>query len=272
MTKLFLSKLIFILVFGFDFNIIVVFLSMYMSKDIFKFRKFSVSHAKSSMRVGTDAVLLGAWAEPALDLVSDSFRVLDIGCGCGLIGMMIAQRFPGLYVVGVDIDEASILEANENADNSPFADRLSFACKDIREFSKEESLHNSFRFILCNPPYYTEDTLPPDERRSKARNSAHLTFTELLKSVRCLLSEQGVFSVVLPMQAREMFVTEAIKVGLYIKRECRVQTTLSKTPKRVLLEFEKKTIDFADIETLILQGEDGKRSRQYSLLCQDFYL
>ena len=272
MTKLFLCKLIFILVIGFDFNIIVVFLSVYMSKDVFKFKKFAVSHAKSSMRVGTDAVLLGAWAEPALEALSNSFRVLDIGCGCGLVGMMIAQRYPNSFVVGVDIDEASVLEASENADNSPFADRLSFSCKDIREYSKEESLQQSFHFILCNPPYYIEDTLPPDERRSKARNSSHLSFADLLLSVKSLLVEHGVFSVVLPMQARERFVAEAIKVGLYIKRECRVQTTLSKTPKRVLLEFEKKMIGFADVETLVLQGEDGKRSHQYSLLCQDFYL
>lgn len=243
-----------------------------MSNDVFKFKRFSISHAKSTMRVGTDGVLLGAWAVSDVDNACQSFRFLDIGCGCGLIAIMMAQRFSFSQVHGVDIDEPSIEEARYNAINSPFSDRLLFSCVDIRNFAAEKSRQRAFDLILCNPPYYTEHTLPPDERRSRARNVAHLSFEELIKSVKMLLAEDGKFSVVLPMQSKAFFVDEALKVELYVTRECVVRTTCIKSPKRVMLEFGNKPNEKIVLESLVLQYSDGKRSAEYSLLCQDFYL
>lgn len=241
-----------------------------MSKDIFTFKQFCVKHGASSMRVGTDAVLLGSWAEMNASCASHA-RVLDIGCGCGLIGMMIAQRYPDAEVLGIDIDVPSVDEARENAQASPFAARMEFLVADVRSFSDDLS-HGHFHFILCNPPYYTEDTLPPDDRRSKARNSHHLSFAELASSVTKLLSEDGVFALVIPMQARDEFVGEALKNGMNLRRECRVQTTLRKAPKRVLLEFDLQRDNTTLLQTIILKNSDGGRSDEYSALCKDFYL
>lgn len=242
-----------------------------MAEETFRFKKFSIRHSRSSMRVGTDAVLLGAWADVrALDN-SEHVHVLDIGCGCGVISLMAAQRCPHAQVLGIDIDAPSIEEATGNALLNPFADRVRFSLSDVRNLALEPSVGH-FDMILCNPPYYTEDTLPPDQRRSMARNALHLSFDALVDSVCRLMSEHGTFALIIPMQARDAFVCVALSKGLHIRRECRVQTVLSKTPKRVLLEFGFQSGEKVFHTTITLNSPDGGRSQEYSLLCKDFYL
>lgn len=242
-----------------------------MSTEVFRFQRFEVRHDKSSMRVGTDAVLLGAWAETVLCNTIPQPKVLDIGCGCGVISMMVAQRCPYADVLGIDIDAPSIEEATDNAKQGIFDGRVKFRHVDVRDLVSENG-HDLYDLILCNPPYYTEDTLPPEQRRSKARNALHLSFCDLLNSVSLLLSKGGVFAVIIPMQVRDNFVGEALKKGMHIRRECRVQTVLRKAPKRVLLEFDTQIYNNHKITSLTLQDTSGKRSTEYSALCKDFYL
>ena len=242
-----------------------------MAAETFRFQKFSVRHDRSSMRVGTDAVLLGAWADVQLLESREHAQILDIGCGCGVISLMAAQRCPHAQVLGIDIDAPSIEEATGNALLSPFADRVRFSLSDVRNLALEPSVGH-FDLILCNPPYYTEDTLPPAQRRSMARNALHLSFDALVDSVCRLMSEHGTFALIIPMQARDAFVCVALSKGLHIRRECRVQTVLSKTPKRVLLELGFQVSENILHTTIILTGPDGGRSQEYSLLCSDFYL
>lgn len=242
-----------------------------MAEETFRFQKFSVRHDRSSMRVGTDAVLLGAWANVQSIETREHAQVLDIGCGCGVISLMVSQRCPHAQVLGIDIDEPSIEEATQNALQSPFANRVRFRLADVRHLAVESAV-GGFDLILCNPPYYTEDTLPPDQRRSLARNALHLSFEALIDSVCRLMSEQGTFALIIPMQARDTFVCEALSKGLHIHRECRVQTVTRKTPKRVMLELRFHSSDLPDLSSLILQSSDGGRSEEYSHLCKDFYL
>lgn len=242
-----------------------------MANETFRFKRFEVSHARSSMRVGTDAVLLGAWADASVCDAKSYPQVLDIGCGCGLIGLMLAQRCPSCRVLGIDIDLPSVEEATENARRSPFADRVEYRCADVRDFVADDE-KGRYDLILCNPPYFTEDTLPPEQRRSMARNAVHLSFAELVQSACSLMSAGGAFAVVLPMQERSRFVGEALKSGLHIRRECQVQTTLTKTPKRVLLEFGFQLCSDVCKSTIVLQDVNGKRSEGYCALCRDFYL
>lgn len=248
----------------------VVNLHLLMSENVFRFKRFELSHANSSMRVGTDAVLLGSWFGIPSGCLRDG-RVLDVGCGCGIIAMMAAQRLPHCHVLGIDIDSQSVHEATQNAKRSDFAERISFMEKDVRTLCNEDGAGRFF-LILCNPPYYTEDTLPPDARRSYARNTAHLSFGELIGAITRLLEPAGTFAVVLPMQARDSFLKETSFEGLHIHRECRIQTVSGKSPKRVLLEFGFEQYDMVNITTLILQDKDGKRSAEYAKLCRDFYL
>lgn len=226
----------------------------------------------SSMPVGTDAVLLGAWTRMGRCAKDVDTSILDVGCGCGLIALMAAQRSCSAYVLGIDVDVPSVEEAKVNASTSPFASRVFFLEADVRDFACCDGENAGFSLILCNPPYYTEGVLPPDPRRSIARNTGHLSFAELLGAVCLLLDEEGMFSVVIPMQARDSFVAEAVLHRLYLARECRVQTVVGKQPKRVLMEFCKRQCGQPCIETIALQDAKGGRTPEYARLCGDFYL
>lgn len=234
-----------------------------MADEGFRFRQFTIQHARSSMKVGTDAVLLGAWAQ-----ASEQARILDIGTGCGVIALMMAQRFPLSQVTGIDVDEASIEEANLNAHNANRVGQVEFRAEDLRTHQVQQP----YDCIVCNPPYFTEDTLPPDERRARARNSSALSFQELTKAAARLLHPAGLFSVVLPTKETDAFTAECLVAGLHLVRRCDVRTTPRKQPKRSLLTFSPTPTNDLSLESLTLMNPDGSRSEAYATLCHDFYL
>lgn len=233
-----------------------------MSKD-FSFKQFVVAHDRCAMKVGTDGVLLGAWAH-----LNGAKHILDIGCGSGLIALMAAQRTPDATVWGIDIDAPSVEQAQENALASPFAGRVHIAWQDILTYSPLLS----FDHILCNPPFYTEQTLPPEEARMRARHTAGLSLEALLERVSAIVAPKGLFSLILPTQTAHAFVTHALSCGWFVARECHVYTVAHKPPKRILLTLSRSNPCTAGKEELVLQGDDGKRSEAYSSLCSDFYL
>lgn len=255
-----------------------------MSNPYFDFKQFRIFHDRCAMKVGTDAVLLGAWAE-----VEGCRRMLDVGCGSGVIALMVAQRVPEAQVFGIDIDADSVEQAQQNAVASPFAERIHIEHCDVKKYQAEKL----FDAILCNPPFYTEDTLPPDAQRAAARNSQSLPFDDLVSSVVRLLCHGGSFHVVLPYSAEPTFTDICLRHSLYLSRLCRVRTTINKAPKRVLCTYVFKesqlerslihdaslppsatlnnnahTIEFKE---LVLMNE-GDRSDDYKRLTSDFYL
>lgn len=233
-----------------------------MGSEAFNFRQFSIRHDRCAMKVGTDGVLLGAWAE-----LPCRGTVLDIGTGTGLIALMVAQRRPECKVFGIDIDPDAVLQAKENVAASPFADRVSIFQQDV--------LSNGYRTpiegIVCNPPFFSEDILPPDSARATARNASCLPFRELVQKVSSLLVEGGSFSVIIPESEMLTFVGYCIASSLFLSRRTFVRTVARKKPKRVLLTFTKS------VRKEVVEGEivlmlDGSRSPQYTELCKDFYL
>ena len=233
-----------------------------MSSPSFRFKRFTVWHDRCAMRVGTDGVLLGAWAPV------DGSRILDIGCGSGLIALMAAQRNPRAEIVGLDVDRDSVLQAQENVSASEFSSRIRILEQDVRTFQTAEK----FDSILCNPPFYTEDILPPDENRMKARNAAALSFEALTRCAARLLSESGNFSVILPAHSAADFAALCLTQNLFLAARCDVKTVEHKPPKRALLTFSRTEICCVMPEVLVLQGADGERSQQYKNLTADFYL
>ena len=185
------------------------------------------------MKVGTDGVLLGAWAEGGQ-------RILDIGSGTGLISLMMAQRFPEAQVWGIDIDPDACMQARENVAASPFADRVGIACCALQDLSEEHLLRGQdermemgngkvmkedekmmekseaakadgilFDAIVSNPPFFVNGLKNPDSKRAMARHSDSLPFPVLMKGVRRWLSDEGVFSAIVPADVLESFVSEA---------------------------------------------------------------
>jgi len=226
---------------------------------VFRFRRFSVDDGRSAMKVGTDGVLLGAWAlegAPAPPLV------VDVGCGCGLIALMLAQRLPGVPIEAVDIDAPSLEDARANVAASPFAGRIALREGD---FLSLPPFPEGTAFV-CNPPFYTEDTLPPDVRRAAARNSRALPLEALVGRASC-----GTLSLVLPAALEGELLASAHAAGLHLRRLCRVRTTERKAPKRILAELGAAAAE-PQFSELVLTAPDGARSEAYAALCRDFYL
>ncbi|MBQ8051252.1 MAG: methyltransferase [Bacteroidaceae bacterium] len=234
-----------------------------MSEQMFRFKQFSVAHDRCAMKVGTDGVLLGAWAR-----VEGRRRLLDIGTGTGLVALMVAQRNAEAHVVAVEVDPDAAAQARENVANSPFAERIEVVESDIRLYAPDAP----FDAILCNPPFFSEETLPPDASRALARHSSLLSFDELLAVVCRLLSADGEFHVILPLSECNRFIDSAFCRGLNLTRKCLVRTVGHKPPKRALLTFATPGHLATDTEELVLQRPDGSRTTPYSLLTKDYYL
>ena len=232
-----------------------------MSNDIFCFKQFSVRHDRCAMKVGTDGVLLGAWGSV------EGKRILDIGTGTGLIALMAAQRNRGADVLGIDIDESAVAQASENVAESPFSRRIECILQDVLTFESEAP----FDAILCNPPFFTEDTLPDNRSRALARNNKCLPFPQLIKKVAVLLAENGTFSLIVPSALAQEIVGLCIENGLHLVRRCQIHTTSRKPPRRTLLEFSRQNRS-CEMQTLCLVADDGTRSQQYQELTKDFYL
>ena len=237
-----------------------------MSVSEFKFRQFTIHHDRCAMKVGTDGVLLGAWG------CVEGKRILDIGTGTGLIALMAAQRNPEAEVLGIDIDEEAVLQAKENAQSSIFNSRLSILKQDVLTFEPEVL----FDAILCNPPFFTEDTLPDDKGRALARNNKSLPFPQLIKKVASLLAENGRFSVIVPFDLAKEIVSLCLNENLHLVSRCIVRTKANKPPRRTLLAFAPYNCPLSivnyPLSDICLTNDDGTRSEAYKALTNEFYL
>ena len=212
------------------------------------------------MKVGTDGLLLGAWAQGGK-------RVLDIGTGTGLIALMMAQRFPEAHVDAIDIDADAASQAEDNARRSPFADRVAVRCVSLQEYVAEREYDS----IVCNPPFFTQSLQSPDSKRTLARHSIALPFDDLFRHARRLMSEDGVFSIVVPSDALSQIETAAVMNNLFLVRRCFVRTTRKKPARRLLLSFSQKPSPFHDEEGVI-QEAVNEPSEWYRNLTCDFLL
>ena len=199
------------------------------------------------MKVGTDGVLLGAWACPHTEQPLP-MKCLDIGTGTGLIALMLAQRFPTASITGIDIDDASIEQAKENVEASPFKER-----------------------ILIKKQDFNEETLGGKQARDAARHPTSLPFNTLVENASKMLSENGVFSVIIPYAEAPSFISICAFNKLYLHRRLDVRSSERKPFKRTLLEFGK-TLFPAQTDTLTLQDTHNSRTAEYAQLTDAFYI
>ena len=250
-----------------------------MSTPYFRFKQFTVWHDRCAMKVGTDGVLLGAWAE-AIAYKEDASaaspavphivrRILDIGTGSGLIALMLAQRFPNAIIDGIDIDPSAVLQAKDNFSASPFSTRLHVYSSPLQEWQSQEK----YDMIVSNPPYFSNSLLCPDNARTNARHDNTLSFAELFEHSDRLLSPCGTLALVLPADAEKEILALSRLHHLYCVRLCRVHTTAAKPAKRILIAFYRQALTCPlTPETLCLSENGLPRSTAYSALTQDFYL
>lgn len=236
--------------------------------DGFQFKQFYVRHDRCAMKVGTDGVLLGALAE------ADGLRcALDIGCGSGLIALMLAQRFPLLRVRAIDIDAEAAAQAQANFNNSPWSDRLTALCADIRTSSNDAAMVATLDLIVSNPPFYDHSPNASSGVRDAARRADTLSYQELARAASRLLNESGRFEVILPYERSEEFIHTCWLCGLQHCARTDVRTKETKPLKRSVLSFIKGDMPHpVEAKTLTLMDADGARAEQYRELCRDFYL
>ncbi|PHN01753.1 tRNA1(Val) (adenine(37)-N6)-methyltransferase [Flavilitoribacter nigricans] len=231
----------------------------------FRFRQFAVEQDRCSMKVGTDGVLLGAWAE-----VNEARHILDIGMGSGLIAIMLAQRNETARIDGVEIDQPSFEQAGTNMARSPWSERLEAFHTSIQDFAQATTTR--YDLIVSNPPFFTGGNLSYNQDRNSVRHTVKLPHQDLLSAVRKLLNERGHFAVILPYIEGLRFCELAATYQLYCFRMTEVQSRADRPVERLLLEFGRTKQDRL-VEQLVLQAnEDQERTAAYRALTEDFYL
>ena len=230
----------------------------------FRFKQFEIQHNKSSMKVGTDAVLLGAWAE--IEHVS---HILDIGSGSGVVSLMMAQR-TSAQIVGVDIDASSVEESLLNAENSLWKNRIQFHCTTIQQFCEEKN-KQAFDLIVSNPPFFVNSLKSPVENRNRSRHTDILSFNDLVSAVLHCLKENGSFAVILPFIYGQQMEMLCEQNQLFCYRKLWIRPKEGKNVNRVLLQFKRKK-EFLLQENLTIRNADESYTNAYKELTKGFYL
>lgn len=235
-------------------------------KYLFKFKCFDCRHGNSSMRIGVDAVLLGAWAGDG-----SARSILDVGTGCGVIALMMAQRNPLASITAIDIDAASVAEATLNFCNSPWSQRLTALQTD---FSKIDPGNRTYDLIVSNPPYFDSGVTNPSSRREIARHQSVLSPSSIIARGREMLSQRGRLALVIPHDQAAFIREYATAHGLSLSRQLDIKGNAHAPVKRTLLELSKvgPTAPDPDHRMLILETEPGHPTQEHHALCGDFYL
>ena len=227
----------------------------------FRFKQFAVEQEDVAMKVGTDGVLLGAWAD-----CEGAERILDIGTGTGVIALMLAQRNTEAEIRTVEIDQTATQRARSNFEMSPWAERLEVENCAVQEFDPNEK----FDLIISNPPYFIDSLLPPDAKRSTARHTHDLSFEELDKAVCRLLADGGKFALILPTAEFEKYLS---LTQLHLARRCDIHPTTGAATKRVMAEFSKSETADVLLESITIEREKrGDYTDEYRAITKDFYL
>jgi tRNA1Val (adenine37-N6)-methyltransferase len=235
-----------------------------MSKP-FRFKEFTIEQDKTAMKVGTDGVLLGAWAS----IDSYPFSILDIGAGTGLIALQLAQRSFAEVIDAIEIEENAYEQAVDNFENSPWSDRLFCYHAGLDEFVDE--IEDKYDLIVSNPPFYTENYKTESTQRDTARFTDALPFSALLTGVSKLLEPSGVFHTIIPYKEQEHFINLAEANGLFPKKICNVKGNPGADFKRSLLTFTFDEITRIT-EELIIETTRHQYTEAYISLTKAFYL
>ncbi|WP_296143127.1 methyltransferase [uncultured Flavobacterium sp.] len=233
---------------------------------MFQFKQFSVEQDRCAMKIGTDGVLLGAWSP----IPENIFSVLDVGAGTGIIALMLAQRTNAEQIDALEIDEEAYEQAVENFENSPWSDRLFCFHAGLDEFIEEPE--DEYDLIISNPPFYTEDYKTENEQRDLARFADAMPFEDLVEAADLLLSENGIFSVIIPFKEEEKFIDLAKDFDLFPIKITRVKGTPTTEIKRSLLAFSRNIPENFPVDELIIETSRHIYTEEYIALTKDFYL
>lgn len=230
-------------------------------EKVFRFKQFAVLNDRTAMKVGTDGVLLGAWCP-----VAGARHVLDVGTGCGVIALMIAQRNHEAVITGIDIDHDAVQEATLNFERSPWSDRLTAVEGNFNDMST-----SGFDVIVSNPPFFTNGVLPAGDARIAARHTQSLTYRQLIEGAARLLSSHGALALISPTDAEGEIIEAATFATLPVRQVTHVIPVDGALPKRTLWLLTPRDIAYHE-DTVTIANRDGTFTEEYIELTGDFYL
>jgi tRNA1Val (adenine37-N6)-methyltransferase len=231
---------------------------------LFRFKQFAVDDSAAAMKTGTDSVLLGAWAP-----VPEKGTVVDIGCGSGIISLMIAQRTKS-NIVGLEIDGDAAAQAVVNVAKSPWPDQITIVHNSFQEYVAVSA--KQFDLVVSNPPWFEKDLASPNQQRSVARKGVSFSFLQLIQGAWKLLLYDGVLAVIIPEKSLPQFHFYATAEGFMLEKKTLVKDRRYVLPKRVLLAYRNSFPGKAIKDTIVLKCDDGSIHPSVQLLTKDFYL
>ena len=233
-----------------------------MPNQWFRFKQFTIYQDRCAMKVGTDSILLGAWAN-----CNNSETILDIGTGTGILSLMMAQRCQA-FITGIEIEEESYKQATENIIASPWRERIKIIHQSVQDYSQR----NKFDLIISNPPFFQNSLNAPDMSRTFARHNLTINFEDLINAARRLLNNNGIISLIWPIAEGERFISLAEQNKIYCHRKAFVKPNPEKSPHRILIELGFKKSETIIEEIVIENGKRHSYSEEYIALTNQFYL
>lgn len=234
--------------------------------SVFQFKQFSVNQDQTAMKIGTDGVLLGAWTP----IDNNPKSVLDIGTGTGIIALMLAQRSTAEQIDALEIEESAYEQAVENFESSPWGDRLFCFHAGLDEFIDDPE--DEYDLIVSNPPFFSEDYRTENEQRDMARFQEAMPFEDLIEAADLLLSENGIFSVIIPFNEEDRFIELCAEVELYPIKVTRVKGAQNTKIVRSLLAFKRYELSVLTSDELVIEISRHEYTAEYIALTKDFYL
>lgn len=232
-----------------------------MKSNKFKFKQFEIEQDLCAMKIGTDSVLLGAWVN-----CYNTFNILDIGTGTGILALMLAQK-NNKNIYAIDIDKDACLQAKQNAELSVFNNEINIINSSLNDFEPP----NNFNYIISNPPFFNNSLKSPSESRTIARHSITLPYSDIITFANKYLNNSGKLGLILPFNEANIFIELALKSNFYCCRKCLVKPNPKKDFHRQLLEFSKE-IQSTHQSTLIIETETRHHyTDEYKQLTSDFY-
>lgn len=234
-----------------------------MGNNCFNFKQFTVCQGRSPFKVGTDGVLLGAYAD-----VKAKKRILDVGTGTGLIALMLAQRCDA-EIAAIEPDEESFEQASENVLKSRWSDRISVINSSIQDYKDPGE---GFDLIVSNPPYFIDSIKNPDPARAKTRHNLTLAHSDILTGAGRLLRNDGIFQLIMPYTEGTVFMAEAARYDFFCSHMLKIRPTPTSGIRRLILTMTRER---KKVSEQFLTIESGKRhdfTDDYKNLTRDFYL
>jgi tRNA1Val (adenine37-N6)-methyltransferase len=242
------------------------------------FKRFTVLDEKCAMKIGTDAVMLGAWASP--QFTKKQFQIADIGSGSGVVALMLAQRFPNSLITAVEVEPLAVEQSRDNFKNSPFDSRLLCVEESFQDWANRSENVSSFDLVVSNPPFFHGKPKSPFHARNLARHDDYLNISDLFEGADKVLSREGVFGLVWPVEREEDLMAAATNHNFYLIRKCIIRPTPQHEAVRFLVEFSREiTVGKPDSQVsqteFILETGVGKGrnfTSQYNEFMKEFFL